>query len=167
MDQLPHPILPLIPYAQASPAQLAQAMLTAMDALGLTYREITWPQWYEAFAYFQPLLVLELGQVSVTAEGLIAIAQYFDTRYQSSISASLLTHIPVASPSVPEEASNISTPSALPHTVKRTYSLNSEVLTSLERVSFWRRVSKSDLVNIAVQQLMATYSESQTPLPPI
>lgn len=167
MDQLSIPIFPLIPYAQASPAQLAQALLTAVDALGLTYREITWPQWYEAFAYFQPLLVIEPNQVSVTAEGLMVIARYFDTRYPSSVPTSSLAHVSAPPLSVPEETAGIPMPPASPHAVKRTYLIDSDVLKSLERVSFWRRVSKSDLVNTAVQQLMVTYSESQIPLPPI
>lgn len=164
MNQLPTLILPLIPYAQASPAQLAQALLTARDALGISYREITGPQWYEAFTYFQPLLVSEPNQVSVTAEGLMAIAQYFDARYPS-LSASLLPHTSAAPPPVPRGTPDLALPSALPHMVKRTYLLHLDVLTSLEQVSFWRRVNKSALVNLAVEQLMATYPESQIPIP--
>jgi hypothetical protein len=164
MNQLPTLSLPLIPYAQASPAQLAQALLTARDALGISYREITGPQWYEAFTYFQPLLIAEPNQVNVTAEGLMAIAQYFDTRYPS-LSASSLPHASAVPLPALERVPDTTLPPALPYVVKRTYLLHLDVLTSLERVSFWRRARKSDLVNLAVQQLMATYSESQIPLP--
>jgi len=162
MDQSSIPILPLIPYAQASPAQLAQALFTAKEALGLPYAAIEWSQWYEAFAYFQPLLVFELNRVSFTAEGLTAVAQYFDTRYPSSVPVSPL---PQESTTLPPVLEVVSQHSALPHAVKRTYLLRRDVLTSLERVSFWQRVSKSTLVNLAVEQLMATYSESKVPLP--
>ena len=81
MDQISTPDLPLIPYSQASPAQVAQAMLTAKEALGPSYANLAWPQLEDAFAYFQPLLLSEHKQVSVTAEGLMAITQYLDTQY--------------------------------------------------------------------------------------
>lgn len=164
MDQLPAPTLPLMPYAQASPAQLAQALFTSKEALGAPYAELAWPQWYEAFAYFQPLLILEPNQVSITAEGLMAIAQYFNTRHPVSTSVSPLPSALVPPPPSPERTSGFSSPTA-PLREKKTYSLYSDVLESLERVSFWRRMSKSALVNLAVAQLMATYPESQIPLP--
>jgi hypothetical protein len=164
MDQLPAPTLPLIPYAQASPAQLAQALLTSKEALGTPYAELAWPQWYEAFAYFQPLLILEPNQVSVTAEGLTAISQYFNTRYPVPTSGPPLPSASTAPPPSLERTPSFSLHSA-PLREKKTYSLHLGVLESLERVSFWRRVSKSSLVNLAVAQLMATYPESQIPLP--
>jgi hypothetical protein len=167
MDQLPTPILSLIPYTQVSPDQLAQALFAAREALGLSYAEIAWPQWYEAFAYFQPLLVAEPNQVRVTTEGLTAVARYFDTRYPPAVPISPLPHTSVTLPPVsePESASGIPLPPAVSNTVKRTYSLHKNVVTSLERVSFWQRVSMSSLVNLAVEQMMATYSESKIPLP--
>lgn len=165
MDQLLTPTLPLIPYAQASPAQLAQAVLTAKEALGPHYSDLPWSQWYEAFAYFQPLLLVEPNQVSITAEGLTAIAQFFDTRYPVSVPISPLLPTPAAPPPGLESASGPSLPPAPPTQIKRTYSLRLDVLESLERVSFWRREVRSDLVNLALEQLMATYPESQIPLP--
>lgn len=164
MNQLPAPTLPLIPYAQASPAQLAQALFTSKEALGAPYAELAWPQWYEAFAYFQPLLVLEPNQVSVTADGLTALAQYFNTRHPVPTSVSSLPAASAAPLLGPEGTLGSSLPPA-PHSEKKTYTMHSSTLESLERVSFWRRVSKSSLINLAVAQLMATYPESQIPLP--
>lgn len=164
MDQPPAPDSLLLPYAQASPAQMVQAMFTAKETLGSSYAAIAWPQWQEVFSYFQPLLLLEPNQVSVTAEGLIAIARYFDTRYPVSVPMSPLPLAPAASSSGPESMNGSPVPSAR-LCQKKTYSLYSDVLESLERVSFWRRVSKSALVNLAVEQLMATYPESQIPIP--
>lgn len=165
MDQLPPPALPLIPYAQASPAQLAQAIFTARETLGSNYSDLPWPQWYEAFAYFQPLLLLEPNQITVTAEGLTAIAQYFDTRYPAPVPVAPLLPAPAAPLSGLESASASSLPPAPPNQIKRTYSLRLDVLESLERVCFWRREVRSDLVNLALEQLLATYPESQIPRP--
>jgi len=162
MDQLPAPTPPLIPYAQASPIQLAQALFTSKEALGPPYAELTWPQWYEAFAYFQPLLLLEPNQVSVTAEGLTAIAQYFDARYPVPISVSPL---PPALPTGSKSTSGSSLPPATRRQVKRTYSLHTDALEILERVSFWQRVSKSALINLALMRLLLDYPESQDPIP--
>ncbi len=151
--------LPLLPYAQASPAQLAQAIFTAKEALGPNYSDLPWQQWYEAFAYYQPLLLLETNQVRTTDEGLVAVVQYFDAQYTEASSLP-----PTLPPSI-KSASGALLPPDQPREVKRTYSLYSDVLETLERVSFWRRVNRSALVNLAVKQLMATYPESQIPLP--
>lgn len=165
MDQLPAHTLPLLPYAQASPAQLAQAVFTAKETLGSNYSDLPWLQWQEAFAYFQPLLLLEPNQVSLTVEGLTAIAQYFDTRYPAPVPVSPLLPAPAAPPAGLESASAPLLRSAPPNQIKRTYSLRLDVLESLERVCFWRREVRSDLVNLALEQLMATYPESRIPLP--
>jgi hypothetical protein len=154
---------PLLPYAQASPAQLAQALFAAKEALGCDYLSIPWPQWYEAFAYFQPLLLLGPDQATITNEGLSAIAQYFNTRH--SPPAPIFP--PPILPSTLENASGSLLSSTQPRIIKRTYSLRPDVLESLERASFWRRKKRSALVNLAVKQLMATYPESQIPLPTI
>ena len=162
MDQSHASILPLIPYAQSSPDQLAQAVLMARETLGPSYAELAWPQWYEAFAYFQPLLILESNKISVTTEGLIAITQYFDSKYPSLAQVPPLPHATAALPSISGGANDSLLP-AQPRKVKSTYSLRSDVLESLKRASFWRRVSKSALVNLAIEQLMATYPESKIP----
>ncbi|QKG51836.1 hypothetical protein [Hymenobacter sp. BRD67] len=120
------------------------------------------PQWYEAFAYFQPILRLEAGQVYVTAEGLMCLAQYFEVRHSTSAPASQHPAA-AASPLGPEEVSSSLLLPAQLLEVKKTYSLHPDVVESLERVSFWRRVGKSTLVNLAIQKLLATYPESQIP----
>jgi hypothetical protein len=162
MDQSPTPILPLIPYAQASPDQLAKALFMAKEALGPSYAEFAWPQWYEAFAYFQPLLLVEPNRVSITADGLTAIARYFDTKYPSLALASPPSYAPPSLPPISEQASGSLLPTQ-PLVIKSTYSLRIDVLESLGRASFWLRMSKSALVNLAVEQLMATYPESKIP----
>jgi hypothetical protein len=139
-------------------------MFTAKETLGSPYAAIAWQQWQEVFTYFQPLLLFESDRISVTAEGLIAIAQYFDTRYPVSVPVSALPLAPVA-PSLDPENASASPLSLVRLRQKKTYSLYSDVLESLEQVSFWRRVNKSALVNLAVEQLMATYPESQIPIP--
>lgn len=164
MDQPPVPTLPFVPYAQASPAQLAQALLTSKETLGAPYAELAWPHWDEAFAYFQPLLVLEPNQVSVTAEGLTAITQYFNSRYPVLTSVSSLSAASAA-PTPSSEATPSFSLHPTPRREKKTYALDPDILESLKRVSFWRRMSQSALVNLAVAQLMATYPESQVPLP--
>jgi hypothetical protein len=146
MDQPPAPDLYLLPYTQASPAQLTQALLTAVEALAPYYPALTWPQWHQAFEYCQPLLKLELGQVSPTAEGLTEVAHYFDAQYPSPAP----------------------TPQGLPvsaRMIKVTYSMRPDVLESLNRLSFWRRKGKSALVNSALKQFLADYPESQDPIP--
>lgn len=160
MDQPPAPTLSLLPYAQASPAQMGQAMFTAKETLGSLYAQFAWPQWQEAFAYIQPLLSFEANQLSVTAEGLAAIAQYFDSRYPVSAFP-----IPTTPPPSTERMSGSPLPLNTLRQVKRTYSLHPDVLESLERVSFWRRVGKSALVNLALMRLLPDYSESQDPIP--
>lgn len=164
MDQIPAPDLPLIPYSQASPAQVAQAMFTAKEALGPSYANLAWLQLEEAFIYFQPLLLSDHKQVSVTAEGLTAIAQYLDTQYP--IQVPLSPRPPIAATPLP--ALEHAPASLLLQTKlreKKTYSLRPSVLRGLERVSFWRRVTKSALVNLALEQLLATYPEAQIPIP--
>lgn len=146
MDQPPAPDLRLIPYAQASPAQLTQALVTAREALAPYYPTLTWPQWHQAFDYLQPTLRLEVEQISITSESLTGLAHYFEAQYP------LPNLIPQLLP----------TPQRM---VKGTYSMRPDVLESLNRVSFWRRIGKSALVNLALMRLMSGYSESQDPIP--
>jgi hypothetical protein len=146
MDQLPAPDLRLIPYAQASPAQLTQALVNAREALAPYYPALTWPQWHQAFDYLQPTLRLEVDQISITSGGLTELAHYFDAQY----------------------ALPTPTPQLLPppqRMVKGTYSIRTDVLESLNRVSFWRRKGKSALVNLALIRFLTGYSESQDPIP--
>lgn len=146
MDQPPAPDSRLIPYTQASPAQLTQALVTAREALSPYYPALTWPQWHQAFDYLQPILMLEGEQISVTSGGLTELAHYFEAQYP------LLT----------------STPQLLPSSqrmVKGTYSILSDVAEGLNRVSFWRRKGKSALVNLALIQFLTGCSESQDPIP--
>jgi hypothetical protein len=161
MDQLSALSFPLLPYSQASPAQLAQAVFTAKETLGPNYSDLPWSQWYEAFAYFQPLLLSEPDKVNITGEGLIAIAQYFDAQAPAPVPKSPLLTV---SSSDPKGISGSSLPPTALRQVKRTYSLHPDVLESLERVSFWRRVKKSALVNLALMRLLLDYSESQDPI---
>jgi hypothetical protein len=146
MDQSTAPDLRLIPYAQASPAQLTQALVTAREALAPYYPALTWPQWHQAFEYLQPTLRLEASQVSLTGDGLTELAHYFDAQHPSPTPTSQV--LPVSQ-----------------RMVKMTYSMRPDVLESLNRVSFWRRKGKSALVNIALKRFLSGYSESQDPIP--
>jgi hypothetical protein len=146
MDQPPAPDSPLIPYAQASPAQLTQALVTAREALSPYYPALTWPQWHQALDYLQPILILEGEQISITSGGLKELAHYFDAQY------TLLT---------PTSQS----PPPTKRMVKGTYSIRTDVLECLNRVSFWRRIGKSALVNLALMRFLTGYSESQDPIP--
>jgi hypothetical protein len=147
----------LVPYAQAAPAQLAQALVNAREALGPYYPALTWPQWHKALEYLQPLLLIDDGQVSISMEGLTKLAHHFEAEHP-------LPPIAVVSSPHLELVSGPLPPAPLPK-VKKTYSMRLDVLESLDRVSFWRRKGKSALVNLAIRQLMASYPESQIPIP--
>lgn len=146
MDQSPAPNLHLIPYAQASPAQLAQALITAREAIAPYYPALTWPQWHQAFEYLQPTLKLEDEQVNTTTEGLTELARYFEAQYLS----------PTPNPQLMQASKRM---------VKMTFSMRPEVIEILNRVSFWRRIGKSTLVNLALIRILSDYSESQDPIP--
>lgn len=146
MDESLAPSLRLIPYAQASPAQLTQALVTAREAIGTYYPTLTWPQWHQAFEHIQPNLKIEGEQVSTTNEGLTELARYFEAQYTLLTPTSQSLQVPKRK-------------------VKMTYSMRPDVLESLNRVSFWRRKGKSHLVNLALMRLLSTYPESQDPIP--
>ncbi|RZK31160.1 MAG: hypothetical protein EOO61_18380 [Hymenobacter sp.] len=148
----------LLPYIQASPAQLSQAIISAREALGPYYPSLDWSHWHQAFKALQPALKLEAGQASMTPDGLSELARYLET---------------VTSPAQPDSTDAPISDTKLPllkgesHLKsKNTYSIRAEVVESLNRVSFWRRKNKSALVTLALTQFLSQYPESRIPIPP-
>jgi hypothetical protein len=147
----------LLLYAHASPAQLSQAIITAREALFPYYPSLDWPQWHQAFKALEPTLKLEAGQVTMTPEGLSELALHLETLILpvGAAPANQLAHKPE-----PAQLREL-----LPQEAKKTYLIRVEILESLSRVSFWRRESKSALVNLALTQFLSQYPESQIPIP--
>lgn len=152
----------LILYNHAVPNQILEGIITAREALDPYYPAVTWPQWHQAFRDIQPSLLLDANRVTTTSQGLTELARYFEARYPSTVlprlPATSLLHSQATAlpPEIPLDSRR---------QIKKTYSMCPDVLESLSRVSYWRRTAKSTLINLAVQQLMATYSESQVPIP--
>ncbi|RZK44666.1 MAG: hypothetical protein EOO61_02975 [Hymenobacter sp.] len=147
----------LLPYAQASPAQLSQAIITAREALGPYYPSLDWPQWHQAFKTLEPALKLEASQVFMTLDGLNELARYLETLISPADTNSL--NPPVRSVELSHQKKE------LHFKTKNTYSIEAEVVESLNRVSFWRRQRKSTLVNLALIQFLSQYPESHIPIP--
>jgi len=141
----------LMPYNQASSAQLSQAIITAREALDPYYPGLTWSQWHHAFKTVQPLLKSETGQITPTFEGLSELARHFEALALPLASVTAVTDLPTQGAETHQKA-------------KKTYSLELDVLESLERLSYWRRKDKSTLVNLALSQLLSQYPESQIPI---
>ncbi|WP_125916517.1 hypothetical protein [Hymenobacter coccineus] len=156
--------MPLIPCAQASPAQLTQALLSARQVLRPYYPALTWPQWHQAFKHLQPLLQLDANQATATSEGLTDLARYFEDQHPFSAP---LAPLPPASTAAPLGAAAVPLPpqAGQRREKKQTYTFCTDVLESLSRASFWRRESKSALVNRALTQLLERYPESCVPIP--
>lgn len=146
MDRLPPLNAQLLPYAQATPTQLSQALIGAREALDPYYPALTWPHWHRAFQDLQPLLRCDAERTAVTFQGLAELTRYFE--------------------GVPPGAANVPKAGDIPLTtrVKKTFSMEPEALEQLDRVSFWRREGKSDLVNLALTRLLATYPEAHVPI---
>lgn len=146
MDRPPPPDTQLLPYAQATPTQLSQALISAREALDPYYPALTWSHWHRAFQELQPLLRNGAGRAAVTFQGLAELTCYFE-----------------ALPPGQAPRSEGAPPTTR---VKKTFSMELEVLEQLDRVSYWRREGKSDLVNLALTRLMATYPEAHIPISP-
>lgn len=142
----------LIPYTQASSAQLSQAIITAREALDLYYPNLTWTQWHHAFETVEPLLKSEAGQVTPTFKGLSELVRHFEALAPASDSVVIASDLPTQGTQAHQKA-------------KKTYSIELNVLESLDRLSYWQRKDKSTLVNLALSQLLAQYPESQIPIP--
>lgn len=162
MDQPNTTIPSILPLTQASAAQLAQAILTAREALSIYYPSLTIEQWQRAFEELGfPLRVIE-NRATPTALGLRNLIDYFEARY---ISPSTLDVPETDSAAGPKRIQFIAGQYTA-QKAKKTYDIRGDVLSALERASFWRRVSKSHLVNRALIQLLADMPEIQVPVPP-
>jgi len=158
MARLAAPDSHLLPYVQASPAQLSQAIISAREALGPYYPALNWSHWHQAFKALEPVLKLEAGQASMTPDGLNELARYLETVASPAGIDSLTSSINNAESPLSKGQSHLK--------VKNTYSIQAEVVESLNRVSFWRRKTKSALVNLALTQFLSQYPESQIPISP-
>ena len=147
-----------LPYVQASPAQLSQTIISAREALGPYYPSLDWSHWHQAFRALGPVLKLEAGQASMTPDGLNELARHLETVASPAGADSPTSPINNAESLLPKGESHLK--------VKHTYSIQAEVVESLNRVSFWRRESKSALVNLALTQFLSQYPESQIPISP-
>lgn len=153
------------PYSQASATQLSLALIAAREALDPYYPGLTWAQWHQAFKATQPKLILNANQV--TATGLTDLIHYFETLYIPIGSAppqdSPIVDTPEHTQSAVESVFQFGTDMRLE--LSRTYLISQQVAEGLNRVSFWRRESKSALVNLALMQLLVTYPELQVSIP--
>lgn len=153
------------PYSQASATQLSLALIAAREALDPYYPGLTWAQWHQAFKATQPKLILNANQV--TATGLTDLIHYFETLYIPVGSGppqdSPIADTPEYTQSAVESVFQFGTDMRLE--LSRTYLISQEVAEGLSRVSFWRRESKSALVNLALMQLLVKYPELQVSIP--
>lgn len=160
MDQPSVPVSTILPLAQVSAAQLAQAILTAREALSIYYPAVTIEQWQQAFEKLDFPLYVSANRVATTALGLRSLIDYFE----EVLSSPAVSEIPnmllaVSQQELPHELSAV-------RKVKKTYEMRADVLEPLARASFWRRVGKSQLVNRALLQLLTGMPESRVPIPP-
>ena len=143
-----------LPFAQASPSLRYQAMATAHQILGLAYPFVVEAQWHQAFDDLQlPLFRFGDGPASLSTDGLAALVQYLETRYRATVTA------PLTAAAAPPP-----TVARVPPT-KQTYSIHPDLVTRLERVSYWCRQTRSRLVNQALSQLLDQYPEASVPVP--
>jgi hypothetical protein len=158
MARLAAPDSHLLPYVQASPAQLSQAIISAREALGPYYPSLDWSHWHQAFKALEPVLKLEAGQASMTPDGLNKLARYLETVASPAGTDSLTSPSNNAELPLPKGGAHLK--------VKNTYSIQAEAAEGLNRLSFWRRESKSALVNLALTQFLSQHPESQIPISP-
>jgi hypothetical protein len=127
-------------------------MATAHQILGAAYPFVVEAQWHQAFDDLQlPLYRFGDGPASLSTDGLGALVQYLETRYRATAAA--------APTAAPPPAAVTAQP------IKQTYSIQPDIATKLERVSYWCRQTRSRLVNQALSQLLDQYSEASTPVP--
>ena len=167
MDWLPTSDSHTVLYSQASAIQLSLALIAAREALDPYYPELTWPQWHQAFKTVQPTLILNVNQVAATANGLTELIHYFEARHLSAGSVSpqefSTANAPEYTDLVAESVFQFNADARLE--LKNTYCISYDVAEGLKRVSFWRRESKSALVNLALMQLLVKYPELQFSVP--
>lgn len=149
-DSLPS----LLPYAQASVFQRTQALNGARQVLDAAYPFLSYPQWQHALDHLQLPLLVTADQAGLSHDGLATLVQYLAARYQTP---------PV--PSATTSTTSPAEPSATTKSHKQTYSVRPEVTKQLARVSHWCRLTKSQLVNEALVQLLRQYPEADLPLP--
>jgi hypothetical protein len=155
MSVVPPEGLTGLPFAQASPFLRSQAMATAHHILGAAYPFVVEAQWHQAFDDLQlPLFRFGDGPASLSTDGLAALVQYLETRYRATAAAA-----PTAAVAPPPAVA------AVPPT-KQTYSIHPDLVTRLERVSYWCRQTRSRVVNQALSQLLDQYPEASVPVPP-
>ena len=143
-----------LPFAQASPSLRYQAMASAHQILGLAYPFVVEAQWHQAFDDLQlPLYRFGDGPASLSTDGLAALVQYLETRYRATAAAS-----PALAATPPPKVATV-------QPIKQTYSIQPDLATKLERVSYWCRQTRSRLVNQALSQLLDQYPEASIPVP--
>lgn len=159
MDQPSAPLSNTLPLAQVSAAQLAQAILAAREALSVYYPAVTIEQWQQAFEKLGFPLYLSANSVTTTALGLRSLIDYFEAPFSSPVASEIQRGaLTVSQQELPLKLNAV-------RKTKKTYEMRTDVLESLTRASFWRRVGKSQLVNRALLQLLAGMPESRIPLP--
>jgi len=149
----------LLPYAEASPWQRHQALLSARQVLDAAYSFLSQDEWVQALDQMQPALQFLADQIVVSYPGLATLVYYLETHYRPAAAAA-----PGALP-----IGNSSPAGMLPagkgKQKKQTYAVYADLLTQLARVSYWRRRPISQLVNEALAQLLRQYPEAHQPVP--
>jgi hypothetical protein len=141
-------------FAQASPFLRYQAIATAHQILGLAYPFVVEAQWHQAFDDLQlPLYRFGDGPASLSTEGLATLVQYLEARYRATAAA-----LPATAAAPPPAVATV-------QPTKQTYSIQPDIATKLERVSYWCRQTRSRLVNQALRQLLDQYPEASIPVP--
>lgn len=161
MDQPLTPLPTILPLAQASAIQLAQAILSVRDSLAVYYPTVTLEQWQQALERLDCPLYVTTNGITATALGLRGLINHFEMHSSSSGMALDSNEVPTSSRRellLPSEWGTV-------RKTKKTYDMHPSVLEGLARTSFWRRVSKSYLVNRALVQLLADMPDSQVPIP--
>jgi hypothetical protein len=141
-----------IPFAQAPPLLRHQALASARLILGAAYPLVAEAQWHQALEELQLLLYRAGdGPASLSVEGLAALGQHLEARYRG------------AAPTLPAAAAPAVAAAQQP--IKQTYAITADLVTQLERVSYWCRQPRSRLVNQALAHLLSQYPEASIPVP--
>lgn len=146
-------LLPLLSYAQASVFQRTQALNGARQVLDAAYPFLNYLQWQHALDHLQLPLQVTADQTGLTHDGLATLVQYLVARYR-----------PPSAPDASSTPSSATEPATAKYR-KQTHALSPEVTEQFARVSHWCRITKTQLVNEALVQLLRQYPEANLPLP--
>lgn len=147
--------LPLLPFDQATESQRTEALLTARQAVAAAFPAYSYPQWQQALALVRPCV--QPGPAGEPARLLPAeLVALLQQLVQPPTDESLAAALPIP----------IDEPLAQKPDRKQTYQVSEALIEQVDRISFWRRLSITQLVTHGLTYLVQQYpAEAARPIP--